>query len=38
MEIKVCAKCEYRWEGLEEIKADSREPCPECGATARSLP
>jgi hypothetical protein len=36
MEVKVCV-CDYCWEGLEEDNIDEREPCPECGATARKI-
>lgn len=37
MEINFCGRCEYYWEGPEEENTDSREPCPECGSTARSI-
>ena len=37
MEVKVCAKCDCCWEGPEEENIDDRQPCPECGATARKV-
>ena len=37
MEVKVCAKCDFCWEGPEDENSDKREPCPECGATARKI-
>ena len=35
MEVKVCVKCEFCWEGPDELNVTEREPCPQCGSTAR---
>jgi hypothetical protein len=37
MEVKTYANCEYCWEGSDEDNVDEREPCPECGSTARRI-
>jgi len=37
MEVKVCANCEYCWEGAEEEHPEFREACPKCGAVARRI-
>lgn len=37
MEVKVCAKCDFCWEGPEDESINDREPCPECGAIGRKV-